>query len=207
MLRVLSLFLILTGSPVALAQKAPDITTIYRIGKAAYDQQKAPGFSLAVWYKGRVVFANGYGYADVANKTLVTAGTRYSVGSITKQFTAASILLLAERGKLSVDDRLNRFLPEMPNADRITLRMLLNQTSGLHNYPLTTEHNWPLEGPIDPNRLFAILKTDKVDFAPGEKWEYTNTNYAALAEIVAKSSNMRFDQFVQQNIFTPLLMT
>jgi len=207
MLRVLSLFLVLAGSPIALAQKAPDTTAIYRIGKAAYDQQRAPGFSLAVWYKGQVVFANGYGYADVANKTLVTAGTRYSVGSITKQFTAASILLLAERGKLSVDDRLSRFLPEMPNADKITLRMLLNQTSGLHNYPLMSEHKWPLEGQIDSKKLFAILKTDKPDFAPGEQWEYSNTNYAALAEVVAKSSGIPFDQFVQQNILAPLVMT
>lgn len=207
MLRALSLFLSFTLGVASVAQKAPDSATIYQIGKAAYDHNRAPGFSLAVWYKGQTVFSLGFGYADLANKTLVTVGTRFSVGSISKQFTAASILLLAERGRLSLDDRLSHFLPEMPNADRITLRMLLNQTSGLHNYPLTTEHNWPLEGQIDPNRLFAILKTDKADFAPGEKWEYTNTNYAALAEIVAKSSGMRFDQFVQQNIFTPLVMT
>jgi D-alanyl-D-alanine carboxypeptidase len=206
MLRALSLLLFLALGVVALAQRAADSATIYQIGKAAYDQNRAPGFSLAV-YKGQAVFAFGYGYADLANKTLVTAGTRFSVGSISMQFTAASILLQAEHGRLSLDDRLSRFLPEMPNADRITLRMLLNQTSGFHNYPLTTEHNWPLEGQIDPTRLFAILKTDKADFAPGEKWEYSNTNYAALAEVVAKSSGMRFDQFVQQNIFTPLLMT
>jgi len=207
MLRVLSLLIVLAGCFVASAQKAPDIATVYRIGKTAYDQKRAPGFSLAVWYKGQVIFANGYGYADMANKTLVTASTRFSVGSITKQFTAASILLLAEHGKLSLDDKLNRFLPEMPNADKITLRMLLNQTSGLHNYPLTSEHNWPLEGQIDSKQLFAILKTDKPDFAPGEKWEYSNTNYAVLAEVVAKSSGLSFDQFLQQNIFTPLVMT
>jgi D-alanyl-D-alanine carboxypeptidase len=206
MSRVLSLFLLLAGSPAALGLIGPDSETIYNIGKATYDQHRAPGFSLAVWYKGQV-FASGYGYADVASNAPVTPNTRFSIGSITKQFTAASILLLAERGKLSLDDRLNRFLPEMPNADKITLRMLLNQTSGLHNYPLTTEHNWPLEGQIDEKRLFAILKTDKPDFAPGEKWEYSNTNYAVLAEVVSKSSGMSFDQFMRQSIFTPLVMT
>jgi D-alanyl-D-alanine carboxypeptidase len=207
MLRMLSSVLLLAGSPAALALTGPDTATIYNIGKAAYDQNRAPGFSLAVWYKGQVVFAHGYGYADLASRAPVTPDTRFSVGSITKQFTAASILLLAERGKLSPDDRLSRFLPEMPNADKITLRMLLNQTSGLHNYPLTSEHNWPLEGQIDPKTLFAILKTDKPDFAPGEKWEYSNTNYAALAEVVARSSGISFDQFLRQNIFTPLVMT
>jgi CubicO group peptidase (beta-lactamase class C family) len=207
MLRVASLVFLLTSGLTAMAQKALNATEIYHIGRAAYEQKRAPGFSLAVWYRGEVIFANGYGYADIVNKTPVMAGTRFPVGSITKQFTATSILLLAEHGRLTLDDKLSRFLPEMPNADKITLRMLLNQTSGLHNYPLTSEHKWPLEGQIDPGKLFAILKTDKPDFAPGEKWEYSNTNYAVLAEIVAKSSGMPFEQFVQRNIFTPLLMT
>ena len=100
MLRALSLFLFLALGVVALAQSAADSATIYQIGKAAYDQNRAPGFSLAV-YKGQAVFAFGYGYADLANKTLVTASTRFSVGSISMQFTAASILLLAEHGRLS----------------------------------------------------------------------------------------------------------
>ncbi|HYK35144.1 serine hydrolase domain-containing protein [Alloacidobacterium sp.] len=190
-----------------LAQTTLDAAAISRIGRTAYEQNRAPGFSLAVWYKGKVVFANGYGYSDVAAKTPVMADTRFPIGSITKQFTAVSIMLLAERGRILLDDKLNRFLPEMPNADKITLRMLLNQTSGLHNYPLTSEHSWPLEGQIDSKSIFAILKTDRPDFPPGERWEYSNTNYAALAEVVAKSSGLSFDQFVQQNIFTPLLMT
>jgi CubicO group peptidase (beta-lactamase class C family) len=206
MLRMFSLCLVLAGASIAFAQKTLDTATIYRIGRTAYEQSRAPGFSLAVLYKGQVVFANGYGYADLTGRTPVMAGTRFSIGSITKQFTAVSILLLAERGRLSLEDKLARFLPEMPNADRITLRMLLNQTSGLHNYPLTSEHNWPLEGQIDPQKLFAILKTDKPDFAPGERWEYSNTNYAVLAEVVARSSGMSFDKFVQQNIFSPLIM-
>lgn len=207
MLRMLAFCLLAAGCSATLAQNAPDTATVYRIGKAAYDQNRAPGFSLGVWYRGRVVFANGFGYADLSNNSPVTADTRFPVGSITKQFTAASILLLAERGRLSLNDTLGRYLPEMPNASRITLRMLLNQTSGLHNYPLTSEHAWPLEGQIDANRLFAIMRTDKPDFAPGEKWEYSNTNYAALAGVVVKSSGMSFEQFVQQNIFGPLLMT
>lgn len=207
MLRMFSLFLLFAGSSIALAQKTLDASTIYGIGRTAYEQHRAPGFALAVWYKGQVVFANGFGYADVATKAPVLSTTRFPLGSITKQFTAASILLLAQQGRLSLDDRLNRFLPQMPNADRITLRMLLNGTSGLHNFPLTSEHTWPLEGQIDPARIFAILRMDRPDFAPGEKWEDSNTNYAALAAVVAKSSGMSFDQFLQRNIFTPLVMT
>lgn len=207
MLRALGLVLLVAGCAAAQAQNAPDFAAINRIGKTAFDQNRAPGFSLAVWYKGQVLFANGFGYADVANKTPVTADTRFPVGSITRQFTAASTLLLAERGRLSLDESLGRFLPDMPNASRITLRMLLDQTSGLHNFPLTSEHAWPLEGQIDPARLFAILKTDRPDFAPGEQWEDSNTNYAALAAVVAKSSGMSFEQFVRQNIFAPLGMS
>lgn len=207
MLRLLGLFLLFAGSSLTLAQKTLDTSAIYSIGRTAYEQNRAPGFALAVWHKGQVVFANGYGYADVATKTPVLSTTRFPIGSITKQFTAASILLQAEHGRLTLDDRLSRFLPEMPNADKITIRMLLNQTSGLHNFPLTSEHSWPLEGQIDPKRLLAILKTDKPDFSPGEKWGYSNTNYAVLAEIIARSSGLSFEQFLQQNIFTPLVMT
>src|SRR5579885_2925679 len=88
MLRMFSLCLVLAGASIAFAQKTLDTATIYRIGRTAYEQSRAPGFSLAVLYKGQVVFANGYGYADLTGRTPVMAGTRFSIGSITKQFTA-----------------------------------------------------------------------------------------------------------------------
>ncbi len=166
-----------------------------------------PGFSFVVEYKGKPVFAKGYGVADIAKQTPVTPDTRFAIGSVSKQFVAVSILKLAEEGKLSLDDPLARYLPTLPNAPKITVRMLLNQTSGLHNYPNTREHPWPTQGSIAPEALFAIMATDKPNFEPGTQYEYSNTNYAALAGIVAKVSGISLAEFLAQRIFKPLGMT
>jgi D-alanyl-D-alanine carboxypeptidase len=200
---------ILCGGP--LAQSAQpnqklEASALNEIATRVYKEGAAPGFAFLVWGRGSGLAA-GYGYADLASKTMVSAGTRFAIGSITKQFTAACVLLLAQQGKLSLDDKLARYVPEMPNASQITLRMLLNQDSGLHNYPNTREHDWPTAGSIPPEKIIAILKTDKPDFAPGEKWEYSNTNYAVLAYIVERVSGMPYADFLRKNIFTPLEMT
>jgi D-alanyl-D-alanine carboxypeptidase len=187
--------------------KSPDRPAFDQIGDQINKDQAAPGFSFLVWSHGTVVFAKGYGLADVPSKTPVTPDTRFAVGSISKQFTAAAILLLAQQNKLSLGDKLAKYLPQMPNADRITLRMLLNQTSGLHNFPNTREHNWPMSGTIPPEKLIAILKPDKPDFAPGEKWEYSNTNYALLAYVASRVSGISYPEFLSRNIFTPLAMS
>ena len=194
----------------ALAQtnsSQPDTAAFDQIGQKVFADQQTPGFAFLVWSHGHVVFAKGYGFSDEAAKTKVTPETRFAIGSISKQFTAACILMLAQQNKLSLDDKLAKYLPEMPNADKITLRMLLNQDSGLHNYPNTREHSWPIEGSIPPEKLIAILKTDKPDFAPGEQWEYSNTNYAVLAYIVAKVSGISYSDFLSKNIFTPVDMS
>jgi len=187
-------------------QKSPDERAFDQIGEQVYKEQAAPGFAFLVWSHGSVVFAKGYGLTDLASKTAVTPDTRFAIGSLSKQFTAAAVLLLAQEGKLSLDDKLAKYLPDMPNGDKITLRMLLNQDSGLHNYPLTTEHNWPMSGVIPPEKLIAFLKTDKPDFAPGEKWEYSNANYAVLAFIVSRVSGISYPGFLIRNVFTPLAM-
>jgi CubicO group peptidase (beta-lactamase class C family) len=129
-----------------------------RIGAAALATQTAPGFSLAIVHDGTVVYAKGFGFADVARNEPVTPQTRFAVGSLTKQFTAAAILLLAQRGRLSLADRLAAHVPSIPSGDAITLRMMLHQTSGLHNYP-TSEHPWPLVGPIALSTIVLFLAT------------------------------------------------
>jgi len=186
--------------------RPPDIA-FETIGTTALALQTAPGFSFAVARDGEVAFENGYGFADVERWSLVEERTRFAIGSITKQFTAVAILLLAQQGGLSLDDRLAKYLPEFPNGSAITIRMLINQTSGLHNYPLLSEHPWPLSGRISLDSLLRILATDKPDFAPGTKWAYSNTNYAVLSAIIARVAETDEASFLQANIFGPLKMT
>jgi D-alanyl-D-alanine carboxypeptidase len=199
-------FILLCGAAALAQPRQPDQSAFNQIGQRAFDQSRTPGFAFLVWSHGSVVFAKGYGLADLASKTPITPVTRVAIGSITKQFTAASILLLGERRKLSLDDNLEKFVPGMPNAGKITLRMLLNQDSGLHNFPNTREHSWPLKGSIPPEKIIAILKTDRPDFAPGERWAYSNTNYAMLAQVVARASGIPYTDFLSRNIFFPLGM-
>lgn len=185
----------------------PTKSAFDQIGQQAYTHHRAPGFAFLVWSRGRIVFAKGYGFSNLATRSPVTANTRFAIGSLTKQFTAVSILLLAQQGKISLEDRLKKYVPSMPDADRITLRMLLNQDSGLHNYPNTREHPWPLTGRIAPETIINFLRTDKPDFAPGAKWAYSNTNYAMLAAVVACASGTTYSSFLTHHIFGPLGMS
>ncbi len=181
--------------------------TFDTIGQQIFEQNRAPGFAFLVCAGGSVVFEKGYGVADIAADEPVTPETRFAIGSLTKQFTAAAVLLLQEEGKLSLEDKLESYVSGMPNGSHITLRMLLNQSSGLRNFPFTREHNWPREGVILPDQLICRLKTDKPDFAPGERWAYSNTNYAMLAQVIAQVSELSYADFLLRRIFSPLGMT
>ena len=192
-------------SPVVAA--SPSSAFFDGIGKTALATGAAPGIAMAVIYKGTVVYAGGFGSADVARNVAVTLNTRFAIGSLSKQFTAAAIMLLVRERKIALDDKLARYVPSLPNAGSITLRMLLGQRSGLHNYPLTTEHAWPMQGVISLQSIIAILATDKPDFQPGTQWEYSNTNYTALAAVVEKVSGVPLATFLHSRIFGPLHMT
>jgi CubicO group peptidase (beta-lactamase class C family) len=140
-------------------------------------------------------------------RTIPIANTPFAIGSLTKQLTAAAIMLLVRERKLSLSDDLSNYVPSLPGAGRITLRMLLDQNSGLHNYPRLSEHAWPTQGAIPLASLLAILSTDTLDFSPGAKWEYSNSNYAALAAVVERVSGVPFGAFLRTQIFEPLHMT
>jgi D-alanyl-D-alanine carboxypeptidase len=195
------------AAPAGAATAPPDDAFFRGVGNAALAGGPAPGIALAVVHKGRIVYEGGFGKADVASGRAVAADTRFAVGSLSKQFTAAAIVLLARDRKLSLDDPLATFFPALPNARQITLRMLLNQTSGLHNYPLLTEHPWPTQGRIPVADLIAILATDKPDFAPGTKYEYSNANYTVLAAVAEKASGVPFGALLRERIFAPLHMS
>lgn len=185
---------------------APAAQFFTGVGNTALATGAAPGIALAVVAGGRIVYEGGFGFADVNSRVAVSSNTRFAVGSLTKQLTAAAIQLLADRGKLSLDDSLAAYVPSLPNARAITLRMLLDQTSGLHNYPRRSEHDWPTTGSIATSQIIGILARDKSDFPPGTQWEYSNANYAALAAVVEKAAGMPLAKFLTANIFTPLGM-
>lgn len=165
-----------------------------------------PSASIAIVQKGQIVYTNAYGKARLDPPTPAATQMRYSIGSISKQFTAASILLLQQQGKLSIEDPVSKYVPGLTRGDEVTIHMLLSHTSGYQDY-------WPEDYLMPPMRKPAtaqyILDTwakKPLDFDPGTKWQYSNTNYVIAGVIVEKVSGEPLMRFLQQNIFTPLKM-
>ncbi len=170
-----------------------------------YDGQ-VPGASLLVLKDGQPVVERGFGLANLEDRVPASPETNYRLASVSKQFTAASILLLAEDGKLKLDDPVKRWLPSLPAAaDAITIRHLLSHTSGLIDY----EDVMPAEpkGQLHDIDVLRILEgQDRTYFAPGTSYRYSNSGYALLALIVGKASGQDFASFLRQRIFLPLGM-
>jgi CubicO group peptidase (beta-lactamase class C family) len=173
----------------------------------------APGAAVLVVRDGRPVFRRGYGVADLRASRRIDAKTNFRLASFTKQFTAACIMLLARDGKLHYDDRLTDFFPEFPAYGKsISVRNLLNHTSGLPDYEDILMKQYPNPPPdkvpqiLDAGALKLLEQQSSAKFAPGSKWEYSNSGYAVLAMIVEKVSGRSFGQFLQERIFTPLKM-
>jgi len=170
-----------------------------------YDGQ-VPGASLLVLKDGQPVVDRGFGLANLEDRVPAAPETNYRLASISKQFTAGSILLLAEDGKLRLDDPVKRWLPSLPAAaDAITIRQLLSHTSGLIDY----EDVMPaeLKGQLHDIDVLRILEgQDRTYFVPGSSYRYSNSGYALLALIVGKASGQDFASFLRQRIFLPLGM-
>jgi len=166
-----------------------------------------PGASLLVLRDDVPVVRKGYGFADVERRTPAAPDTDYRLASVSKQFTAAAILLLAQDGKLSLDDRARRWLPALPPvADAITIRQLLSHQGGLIDYEdvMAPDTSVPLR---DRDVLALLATTDRLYFAPGTSYRYSNGGYAMLALIVEKASGESFQAFLRKRIFLPLGMT
>ena len=165
-----------------------------------------PGASVLVLRDGEPLLRRGYGLADLEAGIAATPGTNYRLASVTKQFTAASILLLAEDGRLSVDDPVRRWLPELPAAaDAVTLRQLLSHTSGLVDY----EDHVPagFQGQLHDDDVLSILSAqERTYFPPGSAYRYSNSGYALLALVVERASGTDFARFLGERIFQPLGM-
>ena len=175
--------------------------------RAALESTGAPSASIAVVRGGQIVYENAYGAGRIDPQTAARPEMRYAIGSVSKQFTAAAILLLQEDGKLSLDDRVAKWFPNLTRATDVTIRQLLSMTSGYQDY-------WPqdyvfmdMQRPAPASEIMARWAGKALDFEPGSKWQYSNTNYVIAAAIVERVSGMPLMDFLRQRIFTPLKMT
>lgn len=180
---------------------------------ASLKSGNAPGAAVLVVRNGKAVFRRGYGVADLRTLAPIDGRTNFRLASFTKQFTAACIMLLARDGKLRYDDHLTDFFPEFPAYGKaITVRNLLNHTSGLPDYEDVLMKQYPDTPPekipqiLDAGVLKLLEQQSSGVFAPGSRWEYSNSGYAVLAMIVEKVSGKSFGQFLRERIFTPLQM-
>lgn len=175
----------------------------YDIAATKLDQYlKDKGFNgtVLVTDKNNVVLRKGYGYANIKDKVLTTPRTKYRIGSITKTVVAISILQLREKGKLNIEDNVNKYIPSFPRDKKITLRNLLTHTSGLPDQG---------QGSVDAAsrlKLVTWIGAQKLQFPAGTGWKYTDYNYMVLAYIVEKISNKPLAEYVKENIFTPVEM-
>ncbi len=150
--------------------------------------------------KGKPIYQKAFGLADREWNILNTVNTKFRIGSITKQFTAACILQLAERGKLNLDDKLSKYIKDYPKGDSVTIHMLLNHTSGIKNYTDIGAF-WPKAIlPLSLDSMMAIFKNEPYDFSPGTQWNYSNSGYFLLGVIVEKVSGKMFSDYLLENV-------
>lgn len=156
---------------------------------------------------GKIVLDKGYGFANLEWEVPNTPTTKFRLGSITKQFTAASILLLEERGKLKIDDPVKKYMPDAPAAwDKITIFHLLTHTSGIPNFTSFPDYEPTQAIPTTPEKLVERFRDKPLEFEPGTKWNYSNSGYVLLGYLLEKISGQSYSDFVQHNILTPLGM-
>lgn len=165
-----------------------------------------PSASVAVVQQGTLAYTNAYGLARLEPQVLAATGMRYAIGSISKQFTAAAILLLQQQGKLSLDDPVSKYIPNLTRGDEITIRQILSHTSGYRDY-WPEDYQMPaMMQPEAPGQILDTWARGPLDFRPGTEWQYSNTNYVIAGLIVEKVSGEPLMQFLTEHIFRPLGM-
>lgn len=163
-----------------------------------------PGASVLVSRNGNIIYQKGFGYADIEKKIPVTPDTKFKIGSISKQFTAVAILKLQEEGKMKIEDKLSKYIPDFPRGNEVTIYQLLTHTSGIHDYNSTP--NLDVTKPITPQALLDIIKKLPYDFNPGGRYLYNNSGYFILGYIVSQLSGKTLSEYLDETFFKPLGM-
>lgn len=167
-----------------------------------------PGVSVAVVQDGKVILAKGYGLANVELNVPATENTVYQLASITKTFTATAILLLVQDGKVALDDKITERLSDLPAAwDKVTVRHLLSHTSGIKSYTSVKDFHKNPRKDYTHREILDLVVKEPLEFAPGEKWNYSNTGYFLLGMLIEKVADKPYGEFMAERIFKPLDMT
>ncbi|MFL5560469.1 MAG: serine hydrolase domain-containing protein [Gemmatimonadaceae bacterium] len=183
---------------------AQRLDSVSRYVESEMQRLHIPGMSVAILHGDSIVMARGFGYANVELRVPASDSTIYQSGSVGKQFTSAAIMLLAERGKLSLDDPITHWLPEGKTAWKgITIRHLLSHTSGIANY---TDGAVDLRKEYTENDLIRLALKSRLDFQPGTHWNYSNTGFVLLGAIVRRVTGQFYGNFLHDNVFVPLGM-
>jgi CubicO group peptidase (beta-lactamase class C family) len=169
-------------------------------------QTGVPSASVAVVLDGKVAYTHAYGLATVTPAQPATTVMRYSIGSISKQFTVAALLILQEQGKLNLDDKVAKYLPKLTRADEITLRMVVSHTSGYQDYWAEDYVMPPMLHPATADEIMHDWAMKPLDFDPGTRWQYSNTNYVIAGRIAEMVSGEPLFTFLQEHISVPLGM-
>ena len=194
---------------VCLAQDKPQSDAAARMEQVvqSYVANKQFMGSVLVAQDGKILLNKSYGFANLEWQVPNTPTTKFRLGSITKQFTAASILLLEERGKLRVEDPVKKYMPDAPAAwDKITIFHVLTHTSGIPSLTSFPEFRSKEAQAMTPQQLVDWFRDKPLEFEPGTKWNYSNSGYILLGYLIEKISGQSYVDFLQQNIFTPLAM-
>jgi CubicO group peptidase (beta-lactamase class C family) len=197
------------AAPQAKPSSAASATAAFeRVMKDAYPADK-PGAAVIVVKDGKTLFRRAYGMADLELGVPLQPDMVFRLGSITKQFTATAILMLAEEGKVNVQDRIEKHLPGYPTHGHIiTVEHLLTHTSGIQSY--TGMPGWMndrIMAPMKPQEIIDGFKKEPLNFGPGERWAYNNSGYILLGAIIEKVSGKSYEAFVKERVFDPLGMT
>lgn len=195
---IVFLFVAACAAQDAIAVKVDDFI------KTEMQRQRIPGVSLAIVKNGQIVLAKGYGFANVEHQVAVKPETIFQSGSVGKQFTATAVMMLVEEGKINLDEKISRYLGEVPDAWKsITVRHLLTHTAGLTDNP----KDFDFRRDYTEDELLKRAQMIPVAFQPGEKWQYSNLGYMTLGILVGKVTGKFYGDFLQERIFKPLGMT
>ncbi|HTW65649.1 MAG TPA: serine hydrolase domain-containing protein, partial [Bryobacteraceae bacterium] len=193
----------------ALAAQFPSTTAakIDAIAAQALASSGAPSVSIAVVQGSRIAYEKAYGKARLAPAMDAKPAMRYSIGSVSKQFLAGAILLLVQDGKLSLDDRVSQYLPNLTRAREVTIREILSHTSGYQDY-YPQDYVPPfMQKPVTAEAILDRWARKPLDFDPGTRWQYSNTNYVIAGQIVERVTGRPFFAFLSKRILQPLGMT